>query len=523
MALRDLYVRFRAHVDQRGLVTAQTNVERLITRFNGLRRIAQFALGAIGVGAGTRLADDYFQLENRLRAVTEGTHEFNEAQSGVERIAKQLKVPLTDVAEGYLRYKLATEQLGRSQEEVLDFTKRTTQAMLLSGASTEEAHRAAVQLAQGFGKNFRAAAQDLKSVKEQAPILAKIIEKAAGVLPGQLLVAAKEGKISAQLVFDAVRAEGANLDREFEQRNLLFGNIFARLQNAALMLIKRLKEPIGGVIKLFDRVADSLDAWVADGSAVNQVVAALVVVVGALTYAFGSLVLSMWPALLAFAAIEDFVAFIRGDHSIIEEVLDKLFGDARTEKFRAALREIVELFGKIFTSVGGAESELAIWRFQRKFIELMKKAWEVVADYSMLKLREAMGDTLADAWGIRKPGEAERDRAMDQVMSHRQHSLDRELPAPTWAPVGEEPLPQPVFRYNRLPEAAQEHGQDPWMRQSHPWVRDDAPVINNNITVEGNADAQTAREISSKAAEATLRSMNVYVRGDVGANFGIDR
>lgn len=528
MALRDILVSFNVVVNQQQLLDTQKNVAKLISQFNGLARIAQFALAAIGVGKLTAAADEYINIENKLKAVTDTTDEFVTAQRGVEKIADDLMQPVSDITDAFLRYNLATESLGESQENVLDFTKRVTQAMILSGATAEEAHRAAVQLAQGFGKNFKAAAQDLKSVKEQAPVLARIIEKAAGALPGTLLVAAKEGKITSRLVFDAVREAGEELDRDFAKRQKRFEDISNLLGNQWLRLIKLLKPAFVPIIDFLEDIVHWIGEWVKDGSALNSVIAGAIIAVGALTYVFGGLAASVAaaaaPFVALFLALEELVAFIRGDESLIEEWLDKAFGAEKTEKIRAAVQEWVVLVGKVVSAFGNeAEFEMATWRLQRVFVKVMKTAWDEIAEYGMLKLRSIMGDRLADAWGVRRPGESERDAAMDQVMRNRQNQ-DNPSTAPTdWAAPGEGPKPAPVMRdpARLIPDISREqylgmfHGAQPNYGGGYM----PPPVINNNITVQGNADGATARDIATRSGQATSTALG-RDRAAVGAAFG---
>jgi tape measure domain-containing protein len=317
MSLRDVFAAFRVTVDQSELIEAQRNVQKLINTFSALQRVATFAMAAIGLGKLADSADEYITLENKLKAVTDGTAEFIAAQKGVERVAEDLAVPVSKIADSFLRYKLATESLNATQEETLDFTKRVTQAMILSGATSEEAHRASIQLAQGFGKNFKAAAQDLKSVKEQAPVLARLIERAVGGTPGTLLQLAHEGKISSKIVFDAVRAAGEQLDRDFAKRQKTFATIGDMMGDVWLQLMKRLKPVFVPIIDALERMVKWTREWVADGSAMNAVIAGAITAVGALTYVFGGLALSVAaaaaPFVALFLALDELVGFIRGD------------------------------------------------------------------------------------------------------------------------------------------------------------------------------------------------------------------
>lgn len=534
MALRDILVAFNVTVDQRQLVEAQRNVSALIQRFQMLQRVASFALGSLGVGKLTASADEYLVLENKLKAVTEGTEQFVVAQKGVEGIADALAQPVSDVADSFLRYQLATESLGRSQEEVLDFTKRVTQAMILSGATSQEAHRAAVQLAQGFGKDFKAAAQDLKSVKEQAPVLAKIIEKAAGVLPGQLLVAAKAGKINSKLVFDAVRAQGAALDEEFAQRQKTFAEIGNLLSNQWLQLIKRLRPAFTTIITLLERVVGRVREWVKDGSAINSFVAAITMLTAAFGYLAASVALTYAPLLGLFLLLEDFVGFIRGDESVTGDIFENWIGKNQTERFRQGIQELIDLVGKFFAALGGGpEAEMAAWRFERAMKNAIDRVWAYAREQLLAFARREAGvnpvgpqkQTVEDVDQFRKDHPivnwiADVTGFKEEIRARRQQAgLDpdtlRPLGTAGGGMVGDEPLaptpwapPAPVAPTFRSPYG------NPYQSSAT------APVINNNITVQGNATPATAREIGTEAGRGTTYALG-RDRSAIGAGFGV--
>ena len=529
MALRDILVSFNVVVNQQQLLDTQKNVSKLISQFNGLARIAQFALAAIGVGKLTDAADEYIGMENKLKAVTNSTEEFVTAQRGVERIADDLMQPVSDITDAYLRYSLATESLGESQENVLDFTKRVTQAMILSGATAEEAHRAAVQLAQGFGKNFKAAAQDLKSVKEQAPVLARIIEKAAGALPGQLLVAAKAGKVTSRLVFDAVREAGEELDRDFTKRQKRFEDVGNLLGNQWMRLVKLLKPAFVPIINLLESIVHWIAEWVKDGSAMNTVIAGTIMALGTLTYLFGGLALSVAaaaaPFIGLFLILEDLVGFIRGDESVLGDFLNNFLGEEKTAKLRQSLEDAAKAVKDFVAAIFGdnpAVFNQAADHLQNAMTRAFRNSVDAFLKYLLTPI------TMPAGWLLKKfgiDGDTQPDvlTDADKKRQARLPKLDSEgnplgagaLPSlhpdanqvsQLLLPGGIPTLPAPVLSgTNTAPITS---------------VGNAAPVITNNITVNGNADGGVARDIATRTGQATTTSLD-RDRSAIGAALGM--
>jgi hypothetical protein len=268
-----------------------------------------------------------------------------------------------------------------------------------------------------------------------------------------------------------------------------------------------------------------------DGSAVNAVIAAAITGVATLTYFMGGLALSAAaaaaPFLALFFAVDEFVAFIRGDESYIEDWLVKAFGAEKMEKARAALKELTELVGKFFGAIGNdAELEMAAWRVRRAFHNALRGAWDAFVEYAY------NSDNPISAmvrWSTPKKGTKTEEKSFFQMTpseffggamgrkdeyrrryeaehpEEKTPELRPTVPLPTepkpWAPI--EPT---------LPVSA-----SPYRNQYQSPV---APVITNNITVQGNADAPVAREIGTQAGRGVAEVLG-RDRSAVGAGFGV--
>jgi tape measure domain-containing protein len=525
VALRDILVHFGINVDQSQLIAAQTRVKGLFVQLNQLQSIATFAIGALGARALAQSADQYIELENRLRAVTNSTQEFEAAQKGVLDIARQTARPVEDIAQLYQRYTIATSELGTNQAEVLDFTKRLTQATVLSGAGAAETRGALIQLAQGIGTNFKAAGQELRTIQEQAPLLAKIIAEAAGGSPGELLALAKAGKINAKLVFDSVRQAGAQLDKDFSKRKLRFEDVSVLFGIEWMQLIKQLQPMfatlIGHLVNLVTRTRE----WVADGSAMNSVIAAAIVTVGALSLAFSGLlaqiILVSAPLVLLFLLVEDFVTFMRGGKSVIGE----LFNSEGAEKFRETLMGISDaLKGWLTAGDNDAAATAFADLFASRFKTAMQAAVDVVYEYALNKLRNVTGIHPAgpqdqrDINAIQDPlktgGISEWLVDKYAEVSGFKDELAQRRAEGGWAP-----------EMTGLPSSMPTLAPTPWAPMPVISGGQYGPplppsVINNTVTVQGNATPQTARDIARETGAATETALG-RDRSAIGAGVGV--
>lgn len=232
-----------------------------LDRLKGL--IATLVTGAAVTQLG-RLADEYTNLQNRLRLVTTGTENLNRVTKELLGIANQTRSDFTATGELYARLASTTKELGLSQQELLDFTKRVNQAIVLSGASAQEAAGGLRQFAQGLASGVLRG-DELNSVMENFPKVAEIIAEGMGRSIGEIRKLGSEGKITAQEIVDAFAKAGATLDEEFGTTVPTLSQSFTVLKNNFLVFIGQLNESTGVTAKLSElimSIANNLDTLI---------------------------------------------------------------------------------------------------------------------------------------------------------------------------------------------------------------------------------------------------------------------
>jgi len=234
--------RIQIIVSERGSRTVRRNIEDIgggATRAEGAVSLLNRALGLIGGGLAVRelvrLADTYTNLQNRLRLVTSDTANLARVTDELFGIANRTRSSYEGTAELYARVGLAAKDLGRSQEELLQFTESLNQAVILSGASAAEAEAGIIQLSQGLASGALRG-DELRSVLEQLPAVADVIAKSLGVTRGELRQMGQEGKITAEIVLDAFKQAREELDGNFAQTVPTIGQSFTVLRNKVIEL-----------------------------------------------------------------------------------------------------------------------------------------------------------------------------------------------------------------------------------------------------------------------------------------------
>ena len=191
--------------------------------------------GAIGVGLGVRelveVADQYKNLQARLRLAVASQEEFNRADAALFEIAQRNRAPLAETVTLYARLAPSVQALGRSQADVLAATDAIGQAVSLSGASSEAAAGALLQLGQAFASG-QLRGEEFNSVIEQTPRLAQAIADGMGVPLGSLRKLAEEGKITSKAVLDALLKQRGRLAEEYASLPDTVSGALTRLKNA---------------------------------------------------------------------------------------------------------------------------------------------------------------------------------------------------------------------------------------------------------------------------------------------------
>lgn len=191
-----------------GMSTASSNLAR------GVASLAASYASLQGVRALISIADQYTQLEGRLRLVTASTAELAAVETQLYAVAQQTRVGYAETVELYTRLARATKDTGISQTELMSTVQAVNQALIVSGATTTEANAALIQFSQGMASGVLRG-EELNSVMEQTPRIAQMIADGLGISTGQLREWGKEGKLTSDVVMPALLKSAGDVNREF--------------------------------------------------------------------------------------------------------------------------------------------------------------------------------------------------------------------------------------------------------------------------------------------------------------------
>ncbi len=194
-------------------------------------------LGTIGIGKILETSDSLVQTTSRLDMMNDGMQTTDELVDLVYRSAQDARGSFSDMADVVARFGNNAKDAFSSNQEVVEFSNLVQKQMTIAGASTTEAANAMLQLSQGLGSGALRG-DELNSIFEQAPNLIQNIADYLDVPIGKIREMASEGELTSDIVKASIFAASDEINAKFEQMPMTWGQVFQKMQNAALMAFR---------------------------------------------------------------------------------------------------------------------------------------------------------------------------------------------------------------------------------------------------------------------------------------------
>jgi len=215
-------------VDSRGVKNAEKDLNSLSNSANKTEKSANgvtssfFSLGKVLTATallGTtaqfiKLADTMTGVESKLKLVTNSTLELKIAQQELFTISQNTRQSYDATVSTYSNFALAMGEMGKSQKDILRVTETVNKAIAISGGTAQQAAAATMQLGQAFASGTLRG-DELNSILENSKGLAQAIADGMGVPIGKLRTLGSEGKITAQILANALEKSAQSVDEKF--------------------------------------------------------------------------------------------------------------------------------------------------------------------------------------------------------------------------------------------------------------------------------------------------------------------
>ncbi|WP_339504036.1 phage tail tape measure protein [Pseudomonas sp. RL_105y_Pfl2_101] len=222
-------------------------------------RAAGVAFAALGAGRVVseiiRLTDAFKSMQGSLALVSSSTSVASDSFQKLLTMANNTGSSLESTVSLYTRLANATRGAGYTTEQLLGVTDAINKAFVISGATMQEASNAAIQLSQGLASGTLRG-EELNSVMEQGPRITRALAEYLGVTNGQIRQMAADGKITAEVVTNALLKSLTSLNSELDRMPRRFEQASTALKNNFLAAVGQID--INPLISSVDALADSL-------------------------------------------------------------------------------------------------------------------------------------------------------------------------------------------------------------------------------------------------------------------------
>lgn len=218
--------------------------------FDGIRSglsgmAGQFALASIAAsafmsalsyisGLPARLvqaSDAYAGIQARLRLVAGSAREAAELNDLIYTSAQRARGSYEEMADSVSKIAMTAKKAFPDAREVVPFMEGIQKLFVIGGTGVEQQGYAMLQLKQALGSG-RLQGDEFRSIAEAAPLIEQMVAKYMQIDPGQLKKISSEGKITADVLKNAILTNLDLIDEQFDSMGRTWEQNMQMIQNA---------------------------------------------------------------------------------------------------------------------------------------------------------------------------------------------------------------------------------------------------------------------------------------------------
>lgn len=211
--------------DTRPLIDGTRVVDREVNKaaqsFNVITAAVKLYAAALSALKLIELADQFRLLQTRVEVAAGSTRAGAEAMAELLAISKRTQTSVEGNAQVFQRLNQSLLQMGGAQQDTLQLTELLAKAIKVSGANAVEAKAAMLQFGQALGSG-KLAGDELRSLLENAPYLMRQLADGIGVPVGALKQLGEDGKLTADVVVNALSKAADRINADFAKFPLTF-------------------------------------------------------------------------------------------------------------------------------------------------------------------------------------------------------------------------------------------------------------------------------------------------------------
>ena len=261
--------------------TAFDAIEQNIRNADNLKGIAATVGGLAAAKKVIGISDQLASTKARLNLIVDDGGSVSELEQKIMASAQRSRAAYFDTASAIASMGANAKSAFSGNDELIGFMEQINKQFVIGGASAQGQAAAMLQLTQAMGAGALRG-EELNSILENAPGIARAIEDYMGAAEGSIKKYAEEGKITAEVVKNAMFAAADETNAKFESMPKTWEQIWTSMKNKALSTFSPILNKINELMNSaqFTQVVDGLINGLAAVAQIGSFVLDLIINVG---------------------------------------------------------------------------------------------------------------------------------------------------------------------------------------------------------------------------------------------------
>lgn len=201
-----------------------------------IKKIAVAAGGIAGINKVQNISDKLASTKARLNLLVDDGGSVDVLEQKIMASAQRSRSVYFDTASAVAKLGLnAGNAFNGDMNQVIAFMEQVNKQFVIGGATAQEQSNAMIQLTQAMAAGALRG-EELNSILDGAPGIARAIEKYMGIAEGSIKTVAQEGKVTAEVVKNAMFAMADETNAKFDSMPKTWAQIWVDMKNQALSM-----------------------------------------------------------------------------------------------------------------------------------------------------------------------------------------------------------------------------------------------------------------------------------------------
>ena len=247
--------------------TLKASLGGIMNSFAG-NLLANAVMNGVGMIKGavnsiTDTATEWASVQARLKLVAGSQENAIYLNKQIFESAQRARGGYMEMADAVIQVSQSAHDAFPDPRKAVEFMEGIQKVFAIGGASKEAQKNAMLQLTQGLASG-QLQGDEFRSIAENAPMIENIIAKSMGVSRGELKKLASEGKITADVIKNAIMNNMPEIEKQFESLPKTWGDHMQSIKNKAIQAFEPVFQRISdlanseGIRELVDNVTGAI-------------------------------------------------------------------------------------------------------------------------------------------------------------------------------------------------------------------------------------------------------------------------